>query len=89
MIKELNEKAAMELSEIAIGITIFVIVGSIGVYMYQTVLTSITLPANSRAANSSDALGKAMQIFYDNSVIIILAIVLAVVIGYLMMVRRK
>ena len=79
----------MELSEIAIGITIFVIVGTIGVYMYQTVQSSIVLPVGSRANNSSEAIGKAMQIFYDNSVIIILSIVLAVVIGYLMMVRRR
>ena len=89
MTKQLNERAAMELSQIAIGITIFVIVGSIGVYMYQTVKDSIVLLPNSRANNSSDSIGKAMQVFYDNSVIIILAIVLAVVIGYLMMVRRK
>jgi len=81
-------KATMDLATLAIGITVFAVIGFVGLYMLQTVDDSITFTANSRAANASDSLGKAVQIFYDNSVIVILAVILAVVIGYLLMVRR-
>lgn len=75
----------MDLASLAIGITIFAVIGMVGLYMIQTTSNSITFPANSRMANASDSLGKSVQIFYDNSVILILAVILAVVIGYLLM----
>ena len=82
-------EGVMDLASLAIGVTIFAVIGMVGLYMIQTTNNSITFTANSRMANASDSLGKAVQIFYDNSVIVILAVILAVVIGYLLMVRQR
>ena len=90
---EKNE-AVMDLASLAIGITIFAVIGFVGLYMLQTTSNSITFGASAGSAgnrwnNSSESLLKAVQIFYDNSVIVILAVILAVVIGYLLMVRQR
>jgi hypothetical protein len=82
-------QATMDLATLAIGVTIFAVIGIIGLYMLQTTSDSITFPAGSRMENSASSLGKAVQLFYDNSVIVILAVILAVVVGYLLMVRRR
>ena len=84
----------MDLATLAIGITVFAVIGMVGLYMIQTTSESVTFGATAGSAgnrwnNSSGSLLKSVQIFYDNSVIVILAVILAVVIGYLLMVRRK
>ena len=84
----------MDLASLAIGITIFAVIGAVGLYMIQTTSDSIVFGTSgpsggNRWNNSSASLLKAVQIFYDNSVIVILAIILAVVIGYLLMVRQR
>jgi len=86
--------ATMDLATLAIGITVFAVIGMVGLYMIQTTSESVTFGATAGSAgnrwnNSSGSLLKSVQIFYDNSVIVILAVILAVVIGYLLMVRRK
>jgi hypothetical protein len=89
-------EATMDLASLAIGITIFAVIGFVGLYMLQTTANSITFgvaaagsSAGNRWNNSSASLLYAVQIFYDNSVIVILAVILAVVIGYLLMVRQR
>jgi hypothetical protein len=87
-------EATMDLASLAIGITIFAVVGMVGLYMIQTTSNSITWgtvgnSGGNRWNNSSASLLYAVQVFYDNSVIVILAVILAVVIGYLLMVRQR
>ena len=86
-------EATMDLATLAIGITVFAVIGMVGLFMLQTTSNSIVWGAGAgsggnRWNNSSSSLLYAVQIFYDNSVIVILAVILAVVIGYLLMVRR-
>ena len=90
-----KSEAVMDLATLAIGITIFAVIGFVGLYMLQVTSNSITFGVASTGSegnrwnNSSASLLKAVQIFYDNSVIVILAVILAVVIGYLLMVRQR
>ena len=90
-----KRQATMDLATLAIGITIFAVIGMVGLYMIQTTVSSMgafgasTGSAGNRWNNSSASLLTAVQVFYDNSVIVILAVILAVVIGYLLMVRRQ
>lgn len=83
-----DKKGLMEVVNIVLALVLIVIVGAIGIFIADTTATATGTPTQANLSNMSTNIYSAGQTGSDFIVILIIAFIGAVSIGYLMMMRK-